>query len=119
MKLKELTETIATACEVKPKQVQAIQRETFRLIAEAFEKGERVIVPGFGLFTVKDQPQEGAEPKKVVKFRRKSADAAEEAASEDESEDKAPENKKARRAKRKAAPADAAEAILDPDAGEE
>ena len=105
MKLKEMTEAIATACDLKPKQVLAVQRETFRMIAEAVDKGERVMIPDFGSFSTREMPQEGAEPKKVVRFRRKSADEAD---AEAEGENAASEAQKQRRAKRKkAAPATA------------
>ncbi|MBV9991131.1 MAG: HU family DNA-binding protein [Alphaproteobacteria bacterium] len=110
MKLKEMTEAIATACELKPRQVLAVQRETFRMIAEAADKGERVTIPDFGTFSTREMPQEGAEPKKIVRFRRKSAD---ESGAESKGGDAGSDAQKQRRAKRKKAAPQAADAAAD------
>jgi nucleoid DNA-binding protein len=72
MKLKECNEAIAKACDLTPKAVASVHAETFRLITEALEKGERVFVPEFGVFTVKDIEATGDQPaKKLVRFRQR------------------------------------------------
>jgi nucleoid DNA-binding protein len=72
MKLKECNEQIAKECGLTPKAVAAVHAETFRLITEALEKGERVFVPEFGVFTVKDIEATGDQPaKKMVRFRQR------------------------------------------------
>lgn len=81
MKLKEMNERIAAACELKPKAVAAVHTETFRHIAAALDKGERVTIPDFGIFTVRDVPGEnGAPAKKIVRFRQRDAQEDEEKA---------------------------------------
>jgi nucleoid DNA-binding protein len=78
MKLKELNENIATACEMRPKAVAAVQAETFRQMRAVFEKGERIQIPEFGVFSVKDVAgEEGRPGKKVVRFKLR-AEAGEE-----------------------------------------
>jgi DNA-binding protein HU-beta len=90
MKLKELNERIAAACELKPKDVAAVQAETFRRIAAALEKGERVQVPEFGIFNVKEVAgEDGAPAKKIVRFRQREADAAQPKAKERKKRNKA------------------------------
>ena len=75
MKLKELNDAIAAACDVRGNVVTAVQNETFRQIAAQLEKGEKVIIPDFGMFVVKDVPATGDEPaKKTIRFRLKSGD---------------------------------------------
>src|SRR5215471_21148727 len=76
MKLKELNEAIASACNVRAQVVNAVQAETFRQIQAAREKGEKVAIPDFGFFIMRDIPAEGDEPaKKLVKFKVKNEDA--------------------------------------------
>jgi DNA-binding protein HU-beta len=83
MKLKEMNERIAAACEMKPKDVATVHVETFRRIAAALEKGERVQIPDFGIFTVKEVPGEnGAPAKKIVRFRQREAGAEAETGSQ-------------------------------------
>ena len=75
MKLKELNDAVAAACDVRGNVVTAVQNETFRQIAAQLEKGEKVIIPDFGMFVVKDVPATGDEPaKKTIRFRLKSGD---------------------------------------------
>ena len=75
MKLKELSEAIAGKCNVRAQVVNAVQAETFRQVQAALEKGEKVTVPEFGVFTLKDVAgEEGAPGKKVVRFRAKSGE---------------------------------------------
>jgi len=104
MKLKELNEQIAKACGMAPKAVAGVQAETFRLIAQALDKGERVFVPDFGVFSVKDvEGEEGQPGKKMVRFRQRSSDeaAGEEANAEDDAKEGGKERRK--RAKKEAA----------------
>lgn len=73
MKLKELNEAIASACNVRANIVSAVQAETFRQIRTAMDKGEKIIIPEFGIFMLKDVEAEGGAPaKKIVRFRDKS-----------------------------------------------
>ncbi|GEM_PF-2202976 len=77
MKLKELNEQIAKACDLTPKAVAGVHAQTFRLIAEALDKGERVAIPDFGVFSVKDVAgEEGRPGKKLVRFRQRGSDEA-------------------------------------------
>src|ERR1700733_9759493 len=79
VKLRELNESIAAACKLKPRDVAAVHTETFRGIAAALEKGERVQIADFGIFTVKEVPGvDGAPAKKVVRFRQREAQEGEE-----------------------------------------
>jgi nucleoid DNA-binding protein len=81
VKLRELNERIAAACGMKPKDVAAIQTETFRCITAELEKGERVTIADFGIFTVKEVPgEDGAPAKKTVRFRQREAQEGEEKA---------------------------------------
>jgi nucleoid DNA-binding protein len=95
MKLKELNEAIATACNVRPNVVNAIQSETFKQLKAALEKGDKVIIPEFGMFMTRDVPGEGGAPAtKLIKFRPRAGDGAKEG-----------KDKAARKAKRAAAEA--------------
>lgn len=72
MKLKELNEAIATACNVRPQVVTAVQAETFRQLRASLDKGEKVIIPEFGIFLTKEVAATDEEPaKKVVRFKSK------------------------------------------------
>jgi nucleoid DNA-binding protein len=78
MKLKELNEAIATKCNVRVQVVNTVQAETFRTMQAALDKGEKVIVPDFGHFSVKDVAgEDGAPDKKVVRFRSKTGEKKE------------------------------------------
>jgi len=75
MKLKDLNESIAAACNVRANVVSQVQTETFRALRAAMDKGEKVAVPDFGLFLVRDVPGEnGAPGKKVVRFKARSGE---------------------------------------------
>src|SRR5215468_278110 len=75
MKLKELNEAIASACNVRAQVVTAIQTETFRQLSAALDKGERVAIPDFGTFAVKDiAGAEGQPGRKVVRFKQKTGE---------------------------------------------
>ena len=72
MKLKELNEAIATACNVRPQVVSAVQAETFRQLRTSLDKGEKVVIPDFGIFIMKEVAADGDQPaKKVVRFKAK------------------------------------------------
>jgi nucleoid DNA-binding protein len=80
MRLKELSEAIASACNVRPNIVSSVQTETFRQLRAAIEKGEKVAIPDFGIFLMKDvEGENGAPAKKVIRFRAKSGENAEKA----------------------------------------
>jgi nucleoid DNA-binding protein len=105
LKLNQLNEKIATACDMRPKAVLAVQRETFRMIDEALNKGERVVVPGFGAFMVREIEQKGGTPKKIVRFRRKEEGETE----ADETSADAPEEKTSKRGRKRAKSAETGE----------
>ena len=109
MKLKELNDAIAEACDLRPNVVSAVQEETFKQIRATLEKGEKVSIPDFGIFVVKDVTAENAEggARKMVRFRER--------APEEEAE------KKAKRAEKKAKKAEAGGAAKadDDDEGDE
>ena len=70
MKLKELNEAIATACNVRPQLVTTVQAETFRQLRASLDKGEKVIIPEFGIFVTKEVAATDEEPaKKVIRFK--------------------------------------------------
>ena len=74
MKIGEFNEEIATACDMRARAVSAVQKETFRLLRAALEKGERVQIPEFGTFSVKDVPGKDDKPaRKIVRLRMKGA----------------------------------------------
>jgi len=73
MKLKELNDGIASTCDVRANVVNAVQSETFRQIRAALDKGEKVIVPEFGIFMIKEIQGEGG-PKKILRFRERAGD---------------------------------------------
>jgi nucleoid DNA-binding protein len=100
MKLKDINDAVATACNVRPNVASAVQTETFKQIRMALEKGEKVIIQGFGIFSTREVPGENGEPaKKTLRFKMKS---------EKELEERDLKNKEARKAKRAAAESAAA-----------
>lgn len=75
MKLKELNDAISATCNVRPNVVSQVQTETFRALRAAIDKGEKVLVPEFGMFLMKDVPgEEGAPGRKVVRFKARSGE---------------------------------------------
>ena len=77
MRLKELNDAVAATCNVRANVVTAVQNETFRQIRIALDKGEKVIVPEFGTFVVKEVPgAPGDAAKKVVRFREQRPEGA-------------------------------------------
>lgn len=92
MKLKDINDSIATTCNVRPNVVSAVQEETFKQLRAALEKGEKVMIPGFGIFVTREVPGKDGEPaKKSLRFKLR--DENEQAADE-----KAKANRKAKRA---------------------
>jgi len=70
MKLKELNEAIATACNVRPQVVTAVQAETFRQLRASLDKGEKIIIPEFGIFLMKDVEAKDDKPaKRIIRFK--------------------------------------------------
>jgi nucleoid DNA-binding protein len=52
-----------------------VQVETFRALRAALDKGEKVVIPEFGLFMVKDvEGEDGAAGKKVIRFRARNGE---------------------------------------------
>jgi nucleoid DNA-binding protein len=102
VKLNELSESIATTCDLRPRAVLAVQKETFRQLRAALEKGERVIIPEFGKFSVKDVPEKDGKPgRKIMRFK---------ASADDGTSDDGEASKKAKRkAKKNAQSAESAE----------
>ena len=93
MRLKELNDSIAAACNVRANVVSQVQAETFRALRAAMDKGEKVLVPDFGMFLVRDVPgEEGAPGKKVVRFKARSGEK------KDKKDKKAKKEKKAKAA---------------------
>lgn len=75
MRLKELNDAIAAACNVRANVVSQVQVETFKAMREALDKGEKVIVPDFGMFVLKDvEGEDGAPGKKLVRFRSRTGE---------------------------------------------
>lgn len=75
MKLKELNEAVAKSCDVRGNVVTSVQNETFRQIRVALDKGEKVVIPDFGMFVVREVPGEGGGAgKKMVRFRERGGD---------------------------------------------
>jgi nucleoid DNA-binding protein len=111
MKLKECNEAIAKECGLTPKAVAAVHAETFRRITEALEKGERVFVPEFGVFTVKDIEATGDQPaKKLVRFRQRGEEEkTEEGEAKDNADRKERKKRKAEAAASEPAAVEAAE----------
>ncbi|MFN4320255.1 MAG: HU family DNA-binding protein [Aquificaceae bacterium] len=76
----ELVSAIAKGAGITKKQADAALKAAIQAVSDALKKGERVAVPGFGIFTVRERaarkgrnPRTGAEIKipsrKVVVFR--------------------------------------------------
>jgi len=90
MRLKEINDAIAAACNVRASVVTAVQNETFRQIRAALERGEKVVLPDFGSFVVKEAPatEPGGETKRIIRFREQRADAGGDAKAEKKNRDK-------------------------------
>jgi len=108
MKLKELNEAIATACNVRPQVVTAVQAETFRQLRASLDKGEKIIIPEFGIFVSKEIAATDEEPaRKVVKFKSKTDAGKKKKDKEGGGEGKKRERKKAAEAAEAAETAEA------------
>ena len=93
MKLKDINDAVATACNVRPNVVSSVQAETFKQLRIVLEKGEKVMIPGFGVFVTREVPGKDGEPaKKSLRFKLR--DEKEQA----EKEQKAKEARKAKKA---------------------
>ena len=76
MKINEFSEEIASACGMRAKAITSVQKETFRLLRAALGKGERVQIPEFGTFSIRDVAGKDGEPgKKVVRFKMRDGKA--------------------------------------------
>ena len=79
MKINEFSDEIASACGMRAKAVTSVQKETFRQLRVALDKGERVQIPEFGTFSIKDVAGKDGEPgKKVVRFKMRDGKAGKE-----------------------------------------
>jgi len=102
LKLHEINEEIAKACDMRTKSVLAVQRETFRRLREIIERGDRVSIPEFGTFLTKEKAAaDGGEATKTIRFRLQTAST--------EADETSDEDRKARRQAKKAKKAEAAE----------
>ncbi len=76
MKVKELSEAVAKSCDMPPKAVLKAQVETFRQLRLVIEGGERVVVPGFGVFFLKETAAEDGRPaEKTIRFKARAEEA--------------------------------------------
>jgi len=104
MRLKEISEGVAQTCDMPPKSVLKAQMETFRQLRVAVEGGERVAIPGFGIFFLKEIAAEDGKPaEKTIRLRMRDevpADTAGEEKSEraDRAEKRAARKQNAERA---------------------
>ncbi len=102
MRLKELSESVAKTCDQPVRSVLKAQMETFRQLRSAMESGERVAIPGFGIFYMKEVAgEEGKPAEKIARFRM--TDAATEEAGKDKRAERA-EKRAARRQNAESAP---------------
>jgi len=70
MRLKEISEGVAKTCDMPPRSVLKAQMETFRQLRVAIEGGERVTIPGFGIFFLKEiAAKDGKPAEKIVRLR--------------------------------------------------
>lgn len=98
MKLKEITDSVATTCNVRPNVVHSVLGETFKHLRVALEKGEKIAIPGFGVFVTREVPgKDGGPAKKTLRFKLRDES--------EEGEGKEGKNKEARKAKKAAAAA--------------
>jgi nucleoid DNA-binding protein len=96
MRLRELNDTIATACNVRANVVSQVQTETFRALRAALDKGEKVMIPDFGVFMIKEVPAEGDTPeKKIVRFRMRSGEGKDKKEKKDKKDKKDKAGRKA------------------------
>jgi len=99
MKIKEFSESVAKTCDLTPRSVYKAQIETFKQLRQAVERGERVGIPGFGIFFLKEVAAKDGKPaEKIIRLRV--LDAAADEAGEAKGEGK--EGRAARAEKRAA-----------------
>jgi nucleoid DNA-binding protein len=76
VKLKELSEGVAKTCDLQPRSVLKTQMETFRQLRVAIEGGERVGIPGFGIFYLRETAAEDGKPaEKTIRFKARAEQA--------------------------------------------
>ncbi len=98
MKIKEFSESVAKSCDLTPRSVYKAQIETFKQLRQAVERGERVGIPGFGIFFLKEVAAKDGKPaEKIIRLRVLDA-AADEAG---EGKDKRAERAEKRAARKK------------------
>ena len=78
MKLRDLNESIAQTCDVRSNVVSAVQLETFRQMRTALEKGEKVLIPEFGIFVSREVKDKDGTTKHIIRFREKSGETRKE-----------------------------------------
>lgn len=61
MTKKELVDNVCKTADVTKKDAESVISATFAVIEESMKKGEKIAIPGFGIFSVKVQ---GARPAK-------------------------------------------------------
>lgn len=97
MKLKELSESVAKTCDMQPRSVFKAQIETFRQLRAAIEGGDRVVIPGFGMFFLKEFAAEDGKPaEKAVRLRMHAAVTEEAGEGKDKRAERAEKRKAAR-----------------------
>jgi nucleoid DNA-binding protein len=113
MKLKDINDGIATTCNVRQNVVSSVQAETFKQIRSALEKGEKIMIPGFGMFAMREVPgEDGAPAKKSIRFKMRDEKGKE------GKEGKGRKNKEGRKAKKAAAAAAATGASPEASSGD-
>jgi nucleoid DNA-binding protein len=104
MRLKEISEGVAKTCDMPVRSVLKAQMETFRQLRVAIESGERVAIPGFGIFFLKEIAEKDGKPaEKMVRLRMTDAVADESDAGKDKRAERA-EKRAARRQNPESAP---------------
>lgn len=67
MTKKELIDKVCKTADVTKKEAESVITTTFAVIEESMRKGEKIAIPGFGIFSVKVQParvaRQGRNPK--------------------------------------------------------
>jgi HU domain fused to wHTH, Ig, or Glycine-rich motif len=77
MKLRELNEAIAQTCDVRANVVSAVLAEAFRQMRVALDKGDKIVIPEFGMFLSRESTGEDGTVTRVVRFREKTGDRGE------------------------------------------
>lgn len=104
MKFRELSESVGKTCDLPPRSVYKAQVETFKQLRQAIERGERVGIPGFGIFFLKEiEAKDGKPAEKMIRLRVTDA-AADEAGGGKEKRAERAEKRAARRQNAESAP---------------